>query len=727
MDGEPAQERGSVLKGIPFSVILSVSALIIGSIVAFWFVIQFVDSERQRDVREWQIRLGIVADSRHAAVEKWIDDQYGTLVSLSQNSSLQFYGMDLLAASESESEDTSVDWNDVAEAQYLFNLLTVTAEREGIASPPSQTGVDANVSRIGDTGIALLNLKGEILVASQGMMGIEKSLAAEIASLPLAKRGLIDLYLDVSGQPVMGFSAPVFSVQGDKTANDQVATLLTLRHVAKGLYPLLKQPGVTEKTAEGILVQETNGIVEYLSPLSGDAELMKLTISIDADDVLAAGFAINKPGGFAIKTDYQNHEVLVVSRKIIGAPWTLLYKVDRAEVLAESDSRLQEILIIGIIVVILLLAVIVAAWRYGASVRSDRAMQQFRESSILFENILKFMRVLADNMPAEIFAISQDGKYTFANWTAANNANTSPQDMKGKTLASVLGPAKAKAYGETNLTSANNQKKVEQVIHLDTENGGQICKVSSIPLTGEANSPSGTLMVVDDITELLQQQELQRKGMRQLIQALVILLDQRDPYSTVHSAVVAKLAAGTAVDMGLCEDDCHTIELAANLIHIGKAVVPRDVLTKSGKLSRDEKTFVKDSIGIASELIHNVDFGLPVVDTLGYVREYWDGSGPHGLKGEEIPLTSRLIACTSALVGMVSPRAYREAVPYNSALATLLNESDPHFGPHVLSALANHIENHGGMEIIEFVLQTSKKELTTEGLIEVINKLGHEI
>jgi len=715
-------ESESKVKRVPFGVFLSAAALVIGAIGAFWFIIYFVDGERQRDLRDWQVRLGIVSDSRHAAIEQWIDTQYDSLVSLSHNSSLQFYAMDLIE-SRQQSAGSNVVSDAAAEAQYLANLLTVTAEREGFSGPLKGPEVNANVSRVGEAGIALLDLDGNILVSTRGMPAIDGWLANEVAKLPQAKRGLIDIQLGVSGLPIMGFAVPVFSVQGNRVASDQVAVLLGLRYVADDLYPLLKQPGMVEKTAEGILVRKKDSIVEYLSPLSNDSKLMKLTLSSEGED-LAAGFAIKNPGGFDIKRDYRNQEVLVISRKIIGAPWTLMYKVNRAEALAQSDNRLQTILTVGAVVVFLLFAVIIAAWRYGASIRAERAMEQYRKSSKLFENILKFMRVLADNQPAEIFAVASDGTYTFANRTAADAAGTTPQDMKEKTMTSVIGPVKAKAFGEVNQHVIEDFEKVDRIYHFDSHDGTQICKVSHIPLKGDENYPPSALVVVDDISRFTRDQEIRQNGMRQLARALVVLLDHKDPYSTVHSAIVAKLATAVAREMGLSEDECHTIDLAANLVNLGKAVVPTDMLLKREKLSKGEQKFLSDSMTIASDLVHSVEFGLPVIETLTQTREYWDGSGPHGLKGDQIPLTSRLIAGASALVGLMSARSHRDALTYDEAVQELQLESGKRLGPNVVPALTNFVENQGGMEIVNLIALADGERMSASQLISVIDKVG---
>ena len=69
--------------GLTFGLVLL--ALVIAAILAVKIVFSFVNAERARDLREWQIRLGIVADSRLAAVNDWLERQYADLAALAQN------------------------------------------------------------------------------------------------------------------------------------------------------------------------------------------------------------------------------------------------------------------------------------------------------------------------------------------------------------------------------------------------------------------------------------------------------------------------------------------------------------------------------------------------------------------------------------------------------------------------------------------------------------------
>ena len=146
---------------IPRSVYLWILVIVVGVLGSGGLIYKFIEDERSRNQFAWQVRLGIVADSRRADVEEWLDNQYQVLTDLAQNSSLQFYAMDILSAMEEGRSSPSQDKTAQAEAKYLLSLLTVTAENAGFADEKKSTAdVNANVAQVGLSGLALLDMKG---------------------------------------------------------------------------------------------------------------------------------------------------------------------------------------------------------------------------------------------------------------------------------------------------------------------------------------------------------------------------------------------------------------------------------------------------------------------------------------------------------------------------------------------------------------------------------------
>src|SRR5690242_1437046 len=103
-----------------------------------------VEAEGERDLRIWQARLAVLADSRAAAVGDWLERQTEVVNGLAQNASLQIYVTELALANGDRAGVT----DEAAQAEYLYNLLVVTAERTGFAAAPLGPRVGANVARV---------------------------------------------------------------------------------------------------------------------------------------------------------------------------------------------------------------------------------------------------------------------------------------------------------------------------------------------------------------------------------------------------------------------------------------------------------------------------------------------------------------------------------------------------------------------------------------------------
>jgi HD-GYP domain-containing protein (c-di-GMP phosphodiesterase class II) len=120
-------------------------------------------------------------------------------------------------------------------------------------------------------------------------------------------------------------------------------------------------------------------------------------------------------------------------------------------------------------------------------------------------------------------------------------------------------------------------------------------------------------------------------------------------------------------------------------------------LTKTGELSNSDRAKVRQSVQTSAALLQGIDFDGPVVETLRQAQAHWDGSGfPQGLAGEQILLTARIVGVANAFVGMVSRRAYRDALEVDKALELLLHQVGKSFDRRVVAALVNFLDNRGG-------------------------------
>jgi HD-GYP domain-containing protein (c-di-GMP phosphodiesterase class II) len=165
---------------------------------------------------------------------------------------------------------------------------------------------------------------------------------------------------------------------------------------------------------------------------------------------------------------------------------------------------------------------------------------------------------------------------------------------------------------------------------------------------------------------------------------------------------VSELCGIIARDMGLDDRLVETAEVAGALLNLGKVMVPREILTRTGALSPTELDDIRLSRRKSADLLANLTFNGPVVETLREANAHWDGSGlPVGLKGEEILVTARILMVANVFVGMISARAHRDPLPIERVIGLLQARAGEIYDRRPVAALVNYLENQGGRTLWE--------------------------
>ena len=440
--------------------------------------------------------------------------------------------------------------------------------------------------------------------------------------------------------------------------------------------------------------------MEYLSPQADGTAPLKRSLALDTTD-LAAAFAIAKPGGFGLKRDYRgDREVLVTSRDVALAPWTLLYKVDRDEAMAGSDSRRDGIIIPFIPVIAVVGTALLAVWYMASSARATDMAANLKDLVRRFDAQQKFLRLVTDSQPNEIAIIDESSTYRFGNKKVADRAGIEASEVAGKTLAAMVGPVQAKLIEKLNREAMAEGAPVTDVHREENADDAEKFKViqsEHIPLGETLGMPPGVLMVSEDITEAVMEREKREKTMRELVNTLVTVVDRRDPYSAHHSTRTAEVARAISNEMDLEEVLIETADIAASLMNLGKILVPQELLTADRKLTTEERMLIRNSTLTSADLLEGIDFGGPVAQTLGQMLEFVDGSGvPNGLAGDDILKSAQICAVSNTFVGLISPRSYREGMDFIKAVDILQGDVDHQFSRGVVAALVSHLENKGG-------------------------------
>ncbi len=190
----------------------------------------------------------------------------------------------------------------------------------------------------------------------------------------------------------------------------------------------------------------------------------------------------------------------------------------------------------------------------------------------------------------------------------------------------------------------------------------------------------------------------------ELLISLVNSIDLKDPYTKFHSERVTMYAYLIGKELNLPRKKLITLFYASLLHDIGKIWSPDEALKKPGKLTEEEFEEIKKHPDVGASMIDHMEFLSESSKVLRHHHERYDGRGyPDGLKGEDIPLLSRIISVADAFDAMTSDRPYRKGMSIEEALSIIEEESGKQFDPKIVSVFVKFVREHRG--VIEKIMK----------------------
>jgi HD-GYP domain-containing protein (c-di-GMP phosphodiesterase class II) len=163
------------------------------------------------------------------------------------------------------------------------------------------------------------------------------------------------------------------------------------------------------------------------------------------------------------------------------------------------------------------------------------------------------------------------------------------------------------------------------------------------------------------------------------------LLDLKDISTGVHSTRLAEWALRVARKLDVPEKCLYQVEVAALLHDVGKIGVPDAILKKAAPLTAEERIIINRHPEYSWSILRLLS-GLEEASLYAlHHHESVDGSGyPAGLKGDDIPLASRIVSVIDSYDAMVSNRCYRKGLPHEEAIRRLVESSGSQFDVRVV-------------------------------------------
>ncbi|MDK2822898.1 MAG: hypothetical protein PWQ67_2011 [Clostridia bacterium] len=183
-----------------------------------------------------------------------------------------------------------------------------------------------------------------------------------------------------------------------------------------------------------------------------------------------------------------------------------------------------------------------------------------------------------------------------------------------------------------------------------------------------------------------------RENYLNTIETLVKSIEAKDVYTCGHSERVARYSVAIGKELGLDAISLEQLNYLALLHDIGKVAVSDKILNKMEKLNDEEFNIVKHHPEIGAQIAKNIKLLKDYQNAILHHHERWDGVGyPSKLKGEDIPLFSRIIAVADSFDAMTSDRPYRKALEYSTAINEITLCSGKQFDPQIVNAFIKTI------------------------------------
>lgn len=177
------------------------------------------------------------------------------------------------------------------------------------------------------------------------------------------------------------------------------------------------------------------------------------------------------------------------------------------------------------------------------------------------------------------------------------------------------------------------------------------------------------------------------QNIEEIVRAMSLTLEQRDPYTAGHQRRTTELALAIAREMGRPDHEQRGLQMAGLIHDMGKISVPGEILSKPGGLNDAELQLIKSHPQVAYDILHQIDFPWPVDRIVLEHHEKIDGSGyPRGLYGDDILLEAKILCVADVVETMEAHRPYRPSLGRAAALEEISKNRGKLYDPQVVDA-----------------------------------------
>ena len=659
-------------------------AIGLGIIVAIVFAVgQWVLSDQSEALTEAIAeRQELLARSRVEVVQTWMD---GTLRLADQMVAADTFRLFAKDSDPDNETDPAIREQVVAQTSYMLEwVLGPFVQNNGLQAAYLVTPAGRTT---------LMTRQSPALEPDQLAMSdsAARSASPQFAPARMGRDGLVvDVFVPVrdiaplqpaADPPVVGVFIMTVPV------DDAVASFTTTR-------PLISQPG--ERT---YLLQVTESEIAALSPRQGTPEIQPIDLSLSPSTVLTDGIP------FAARTSaFGSTEVLSIGVPVPGLPWVVLKQVSTDSAMAPLNQTRNVVLVLSLLVTLAVGATLLAVWFNQANAYNAALARQFRDLAARIDAQRRLLGGINGAIVEMIGLKRPDGTYAYVNPAFADAVGRPANQLLGQTDEAIFG------HGSAARLAQSDRKAMERGVAIAAAEqmylGGHQCylEISKVPLVAEGGEVDGIVSVLRDVTELVEERHRREAALRHTIDALVKTIELADPYLAGHSKLTQRISIMIARHLAMTDQEIATLEVAATVCQIGKVFIDRSILTKPDRLTPEENEVMQRHIVFAGEVLKEIDFELPICDTIQGMYERLDGSGyPNKLQGDAIGMSSRILGVADVFSARIRPRSYRSAIGPKDALKILQDHGEGRYDRRVIDALGAVFDTTEGEELMASV------------------------
>lgn len=660
---------------LPKPALFGLIVIVVVAIVIPWLAIE---SKKEQIVGDLEQRMRITVEARAEVIATWLDGTARLTDRLVGSELFRLFASDVDAvgglidptALPEDSQETGLGIALLEQLPYMERVLT-----DFVISTDFTAGFivgKAGVAYVSSGGAAALQPDQaeaalDVLASGQRRFGAPRISAAGL---------VVDIFIPILPAASQTEQAAPISVL--------VVTAPVAVKLAESLAPRPLAPA-GEKLR--LVHRSKGGLIELLPTQTPEIQTLG-----DSDSIPGAN---DQPFVTAPSLD---GETIVYARavSISGDDFWAVLEMNRSSAHAELHNFTIMVVAIMALVVFTIVAVFGAVW---ASLRSNhnRLMaDQFKHLAAHIQTQKRFLDSINSSIADYIGLKAADGHYRYANRAFARAVGREPEEIVGLDDVALFG------RGTADRLALSDQQALElgHVVTFNEEiylNGVQRhLQFSKLPFHDERDRVDGVVSVARDVTELVEEQAKRDRAVRQMVTALVRAIELRDPYLAGHSRRVASLSVAVAKRLQLTPEDIATLEIAANLSQIGKLAIPRKLLNKPDRLNDAEIAEIRKHLDHASSMLRDIDFELPVMQTIYQMHERLDGGGyPAGLAAGDILMTAQILGLCDVFAARVEPRAYRAGLSSDEALK-ILSDNSNRYAAKIVAALEDVISSVAG-------------------------------